>query len=275
MRREALWVGLVVLVVLALQIVRPLYRRAQRQRRLGEALSPQQREVIRRHVPLIEKLPEDFRARHEGLVRVFLAEKEFIGCAGLNLRDEMRWSIAAQACLLLINRADGCFDDMRTVLVYPEAFYVEHEEVDASGVAQQRRRLLSGESWSEGQVIVSWADALRGGALAADGYNVVIHEFAHQLDGANGDVNGAPMLGDEMPAEAWSRTMKAGFETLLAAMARGETTLIDAYGGTHPAEFFAVTSEVFFEKPQALVREHPELYACLQAVYRIDPARWH
>lgn len=270
----AAWVAVAVGLILTIQIARPLYRRARRQRQMREGLALGQREVIQRHVPLTAKLPQKFRARHEGLVRVFLAEKTFMGCAGLTLTDEMRWSIAAQACLLLINRDDGVFDQMRTVLVYPEAFYVEHEEVDDAGIAHRGRRLLSGESWSQGQVVVSWADAKRGGALSADGYNVVIHEFAHQLDGADGEVNGAPLLGDQMPAREWSQKMSGAYDALRAAIARGKPTLIDHYGATNPAEFFAVTSEHFFEQSQALAREHPDVYACLQAVYQIDPAQW-
>ena len=270
----AVWVALAVALVLTVQIARPLYRHARRRRQMREPLSMRQREVVRHYVPLTEKLPREYRARHEGLVRVFLAEKTFVGCAGLELTDDMRWSIAAQACLLLINRDDGVFDQMRTVLVYPEAFYVEHEEVDAAGIAHRGRRLLSGESWSQGQVVVSWADAKRGGALAADGYNVVIHEFAHQLDGADGDVNGAPLLGNEMPAREWSQKMSAGFEALREAIASRTPTLIDHYGATNPAEFLAVTSEHFFEQPEALMREHRDIYGCLKAVYQIDPATW-
>lgn len=268
------WVAVAVIGVLALQVARPLLGLLRRRRLLGESLAPAQREVIVRHVPLVAKLPTPLAARHEGLVRLFLAEKEFVGCAGLSVTDDMRWSIAAQACLLLLNRHAGCFDDLRTVLVYPEAFYVEHEEVDELGVAHHGRRLLSGESWSEGQVVVSWADAKRGGALSADGHNVVIHEFAHQLDGADGSVNGAPPLAGAMDAQRWAQTMRAGYETLVAAVARGQQGLIDDYGATHPAEFFAVLSEVFYEQSNALARDYPELYECMQAVYRIDPARW-
>lgn len=268
------WVAAAVLGVLALQISRPLLRLLRRRRLLGESLTSVQRQAIVRHVPLVARLPSPLVARHEGLVRLFLAEKEFVGCAGLSVTDDMRWSIAAQACLLLLNRHDGCFDDMRTVLVYPEAFYVEHEEVDELGVAHHGRRLLSGESWSEGQVIVSWADAKRGGALSADGHNVVIHEFAHQLDGADGSVNGAPPLAGAMDAALWSQRMRAGYEALVAAVARGQQDLIDEYGATHPAEFFAVVSEVFYEQGDALARDYPDLYECMQAVYRIDPARW-
>jgi Mlc titration factor MtfA (ptsG expression regulator) len=141
---------------------------------------------------------------------------------------------------------------------------------------QDARRVLVGESWQQGQLILSWADVLAGAADPDDGHNVVIHEFAHQLDQENGPANGAPFLGRRDGHARWASTLGAAFErTCAEQLARGEPTLIDPYGASDPAEFFAVVSELFFERPQAaLARSHPALYAELSAYYRCDPRAW-
>jgi Mlc titration factor MtfA (ptsG expression regulator) len=206
-------------------------------------------------------------------VQVLLAELPFVGCAGQPITDEVRVLIAAQAALLLLGRPAGRFRGLRQVLVYPGAFVVERPLSDGA-IVQDARRVLVGESWQQGQLILSWQDVLAGAADPADGKNVVIHEFAHQLDQESGAANGAPYLGRRDAYARWSATLGSAYAGLREQLARGEPTLIDPYGATEPGEFFAVVSELFFERALALSACHPALYAELSAYYRIDPRTW-
>jgi MtfA peptidase len=232
------------------------------------------REILRRRMPAFARLPADLQLQVKKHVQVLLAEKPFIGCAGLVITDEVRVLIAAQAALLLLNRQAGGFGNLRQVLVYPGAFVVEREQADAAGLTHATRRALAGESWQQGQLLLSWDDVLAGAADPADGHNVVIHEFAHQLDQARGHANGAPWLGRREGYGRWARVLNAEFEGLRQRLARGEDGLIDAYAATDPAEFFAVVSEHFFEQPAPLAAAHPALYAEFAQLYRCDPLAW-
>jgi MtfA peptidase len=250
------------------------------------------RDVLRRRVPYVRSLPADLQLQLKKHIQVFVAEKPFIGCAGLQVTEEMRVTIAAQACLLLLNRRrPGYYPNLRQILLYPGAFLVQRVHADGTGVQQDQRRALAGESWSQGQVILSWEDSLQGAAITDDGHNVVIHEFAHQLDQENGPANGAPLLPrrGRYPAgpaprggsaeglssyARWSQVLGEEFRRLQAQVERGEATFFSAYGATDPAEFFAVVSEVFFEQPHSMAAGHPALYAELRGLYRVDPLNW-
>jgi Mlc titration factor MtfA (ptsG expression regulator) len=192
--------------------------------------------------------------------------------------DEVRVTIAAQACLLLLGRKPRYFPSLSTILVYPGAFVVERLRPEPSGVLQETRQALSGESWSHGQVVLSWDDVLQGAADPCDGRNVVIHEFAHQLDQEKGYANGAPLLPARARYERWSRVLGDEFARLREQAAWGpaaaQAPVLDLYGATDPAEFFAVASEAFFERPGELASAHPALYAELSAYYRVDPRNW-
>ena len=233
------------------------------------------RRILQRRVPYFRRLPADLQLQLKRHMLVFLAEKPFIGCNGLAVTDEMRVTVAAQACLLLLGRRSDYYPRLRQILLYPGAFIVQRMHTDGAGVQQDRREVLSGESWSQGQVILSWDDVLEGAAIADDGRNVVIHEFAHQLDQESGHANGAPLLARRADYRRWSRVMKAAYAALQAQAERGEAaSLLSHYGATSPAEFFAVASEVFFEQPQPLAAEAPALYAELAHFYRLDPLSW-
>jgi Mlc titration factor MtfA (ptsG expression regulator) len=246
-----------------------------RRRRLRQRPFPAEwRQHLRRGVPYLQSMPVDLQLQLKQHIQVFLAEKPFIGCAGLEVTDAMRVTIAAQACLLLLNRRTGYFPELRQVLVYPGAFVVDKEHVDESGVVQDVREVLAGESWSQGQVILSWEDVVDGAAVPDDGRNVVIHEFAHQLDQENGPANGAPRLPNRAAHERWARVLGAEFAVHQRHVRKGWPTLIDGYGATDPAEFFAVASEVFFEQPRRLADEHAALYGELRAFYKVDPLSW-
>lgn len=231
------------------------------------------RDIVRRRVPLARELPAAQQLRLKKHIQVLLAEVPFIGCAGLEVSDEMRVTIAAQAAFLLLGRG-GSFGNLREVLVYPGHFVVPRSEAAAGGVVHEGRDVLAGQSWQRGQVIVAWDAACDGAADPHDGANVVMHEFAHQLDQDTGSANGAPYVGRGAPQQAWARVMNREFDALRARLARLETGLIEPYAATSPAEFFAVTTELFFERPHALAVERPALYEQLKGCYRLDPASW-
>lgn len=251
------------------------WRLARRRERLAAQPFPAPwRRLLRQRVPLVAQLPARQQLRLKALMQIFLAEKPIIGCAGLRVTDEMRVTIAALACLPLLGAARGIYPELRQVLLYPSAFVVERDMPTAAGLQSAQRRVLAGESWSQGQVLLAWDEVKRGAAAPHDGHNVVIHEFAHQLDQAGGPANGAPSLPTAEAYRRWSTVMHNEFETLRGRLARGEATLIDPYAATEPAEFFAVISELFFERPAELAQAHPGLYAELRRYYRLDPAGW-
>lgn len=232
------------------------------------------REILRRRMPAFARLPADLQLQVKKHVQVLVAEKPFIGCAGLVVTDEMRVLIAAQAALLLLNRGAGYFENLRQVLVYPGAFVVNRAEPGEAGLTHETRRALAGESWQQGQVLLSWDDVLAGAADPGDGHNVVIHEFAHQLDQERGHANGAPWLGRREGYARWAAVLQREFDQLRQRLAQGAGSVIDPYAATNPAEFFAVVSEHFFEQPAALAAAHPALYAEFARLYRTNPLAW-
>ncbi len=232
------------------------------------------RNILKQRVPYVRILPADLQLQLKQLIQVFLAEKAFIGCDGLVMTDEIRVTIAAQACLLILNNPRGYYPRLRQVLVYPGSFVVQREHTDGIGVAHHARQVLSGESWADGQVILSWHDTLEGAATPDDGQNVVIHEFAHQLDQETGFANGAPILARRDQYSRWSQVLGAEFKALKARAWNNEASLFSDYGATDPAEFFAVISEVFFEQPYRMASEHPALYRELTEFYRLEPLSW-
>ena len=217
----------------------------------------------------VRVLPDTELARLRQLVILFLHEKAIHGAGGLVIRDEMRMAIAAQACILILNLDPDSYGGWSEVIVYPGQFVAQYEYMDEDGVVHRIREPMTGESWLKGPVILSWEDAQ--GADRGAGYNVVIHEFAHKLDMLNGDANGFPPLHAEMSREAWSRAFSAAYEDFCRRVDRGEQTLIDPYAADNPAEFFAVTSEAFFEIPQLLQASYAEIYGQLALFYRQDP----
>lgn len=262
------------LIMLGVLAGPPVWQRARRARIRWQPFPPAWRAILRQRMPYFATLPADLQLQLKKHIQVFLAEKPFIGCAGLKLDDEMRVTVAAQACLLLLNRRTDCFPQLRQILLYPGAFVVDRVRSGPAGVLQEQRRALSGESWSQGQVILSWPDVLEGAAVRDDGRNVVIHEFAHQLDQETGHANGAPALPGPARYAHWSKVLGEEFERLQARAGTMQPSLLNDYGASEPAEFFAVASEVFFEQPRLMAAEHPALYAELARFYCVDPADW-
>lgn len=244
-----------------------------RSRLRAQAFPAPWRAILRRNVPQVARLPTDMQLRLKRQMQVFLAEKQFIGCAGQIITDEVRVTIAALACLPLLGRSRGYYPRLHSVLVYPGAFIVDR--VRQQGPLQmQQRQVLSGESWGEGQVVLSWDHVQREAADPAAGHNVVLHEFAHQLDQDKGFANGAPLLGDRGRQARWAQVMQHSFAVLRSRLEDGEPDPLGDYASTEPAEFFAVASERFFCQPAALAQAHPAVYAELSRFYELDPLLW-
>lgn len=229
--------------------------------------------VLEGSLPVYGVLPPAQQARLLDMIKFFIAGKKFYGCGGLTVTDEMRVVIAAEACLLLLNKPGPLYPKLRSILVYPSAFRVSREEQQADGTVAPGGHSLFGESWSNGRVILSWDDVTKGVADFSDGHNVVLHEFAHQLDAESGSTNGAPPLRSNS-YRAWAAVFTENFQDLEWRSMRGLKTVMDDYGTTNPAEFFAVATETFFEKPRQLHKMRPDLYRELQNYYQLDPRQW-
>ncbi len=256
-------------IVLALWFPRWRLRRA-----LQRPFPPSWVEVLRMNLPVYPRLPPELQERLHRLIAQFLHEKHFSGAAGLAMTDEIRVTIAAEACLLILNRSGGVYPMLRYIIVYPGAFWVDHEEMDEAGVVDSEPREMLGESWHNGKVILAWDSVLRGARNFVDGQNVVLHEFAHQLDQESGSADGAPMLGGAHSYRSWAEVLGESYALLQERSRDGRESLLDEYGATHPAEFFAVATETFFEKPRQMARHHRRLFEALLAYYRIDPRDW-
>ena len=237
-----------------------------------EPFPPDWLRIMERNVRLYSRLPADDQAELQGYVRTFLAKKDFEGCGGQTITDEVRVTIAAQACLLLLHRQTECFPSVSTVLVYPSTYVVQRRERGEDGVVSEGPSELVGEAWQHGPVVLAWDDVLAGTADETDGHNVVLHEFAHKLDEEDGALDGAPALGRRSRYAAWARILAREYRRLRRDSARGRRTVLDEYGAEDPVEFFAVATESFFEEPVLLKGRHPQLYAELAEFYRQDPA---
>jgi len=236
-----------------------------------QPLSLEERAVLDKNIPYLAHLPAADRGELEGLVRIFLAEKSFEGCAGLELTDEIKLTIAGQACLLLLHRETDIYPNVDAILVYPSAYRVPTQQRDGAIVIEGDQTRL-GESWQRGLVVLAWDHVLSGAAQPRDGQNVVLHEFAHQLDSEDGVMNGTPDLGARARFTSWAHVLSDEYDELSRRLHAGRHSDIDPYGATNPAEFFAVLTEMFFEKPRALKRRHADLYQELAAFYQQDPA---
>ena len=277
------------MAILGLLIGGPLWMRKHRQRTGRHPFPAPWRRLLQRRFPLYNHLPPPLQRRLEAFVQVFVAEKPLIGCQGLTVSDDMRVLIAAQACLpVLALHGEGShphpYPDLRQVLLYPSSFVVEAKHHQPGGVVSEGREERLGESWQEGIVVLSWPDAQSGAlsgqwghpssADAVPGHNVVMHEFAHQLDQATGPANGAPALHRGQSAETWAQVFKRAYEDLRWLVDAGEPTLIDPYGASAPEEFFAVATETFFMQPRAMAQQHVALYAQMQQFFRLNPVNW-
>jgi Mlc titration factor MtfA (ptsG expression regulator) len=244
------------------------------QRALARPLPQEGLATLTKNIPVYARLPAALQQQLQRLVVQFLHQKKFVGCDGLDITDEMRYTIAGQACLLLLNRPTRVYPALQTILVYPTEFLVGRHEVGPGGVITPAQRGLLGESWGDGRVVLAWDHVLRGACDWTDGQNVVLHEFAHQLDSESGAPNGAPFLGSQSSYRSWAAVLSRDYANLRQDAIYRQQSVLDHYGATNPAEFFAVATETFFEKPWQMAANHAELYAELQKYYRVDPREW-
>jgi hypothetical protein len=250
-------------------------KQRRRKKRRAEPVPAAWLAIIERNVGIFKRLPLADRTELLGHVLVFLAEKHFEGAGGLELTDEIRVTIAAQACILLLHRDTDYYPNLTSIIVYPTAYVAEQTAPIGGGIWQEGAQGRFGETGQNlGALVLAWDEAKRGARLPSDGANVVLHEFAHQLDFEDGVTDGTPALATRAAYAAWARVMSAEFESLRSADDSGAPTLLDKYGATNQAEFFAVITEAFFERPRALRARHPELYSELQEFYEQDPVQY-
>lgn len=238
------------------------------------AVPPDWESILRANMGLYQHLSAEDQTELKRHMLVFLSEKRFEGCRGVEINDEIRVTIAGNACLLLLHRRTDYFPELLTILVYPSAFFVEHKHVDERGFEMTEVMENAGESWDRGNVILAWDSARRGALDPRDGLNVILHEFAHQLDSEAGDVDGAPLMESREMAKGWAEVFQREYNQLCEEVEAGRETVLDDYAATDPAEFFAVSVETFFEQPRQLLEHHPELYATLHGFFKQDPASW-
>jgi MtfA peptidase len=236
--------------------------------------SLQQQATLEQCLPMYAQLSIAERTRLHGHIQVFLAEKQFIGCRGLAVTAEMKVVVAAIASLLLLNERGKYFPRLRSILIYPDAYVVRETVAVGGGIVEERQTARLGESWVTDQVVLSWGQIQHDLTHWQDGQNVILHEFAHQLDQEDGKAEGVPILHYPADYGTWAAVMTADYQQLCDRAAKGEKTVMNPYGATNPAEFFAVATETFFEKPQQFLSHHPELYEQLQQYYRLNPVAW-
>lgn len=227
--------------------------------------------LLEKNLPMIGNMSEEQKKQLFGFMQIFLAEKNFEGCGDLELTEEIRITIAAQACMLLLGRDSKVYPKLKTILVYPHT-YKSGKPGLLGGDNGQGARL--GESWPCGVVVLSWNSVQGGARNFEDGQNVTLHEFAHQLDQADGVADGAPRLESQSAYATWSHVFNHDYKALVTLTNRGKKDTMDRYGATNPAEFFAVATETFFEKPRQLQKKHPDLYDELQSYYQVNPIEW-
>jgi len=228
--------------------------------------------MIETRVPAFARLTLDDQQELLGHVRVLLEEKHFEGAAGLLMRDEIRLTIAAQAAMLLLHRETDYFPRLTSIIVYPTGYVANDARAEGGIWTEGDDHLLGHTQRDLRAMVLAWDEAKAGAADPDDGHNLVLHEFAHQLDFEDGSTDGTPVLDSGAEVRAWARVFEEELETLRRAADAGEPTLLDPYGAEDPAEFFAVATEAFFERAAELRRQHPLLYDELRRFYRQDPA---
>jgi len=250
------------------------YKKIQYNKAVNADFPTSYKKILIKRLPVYQYLPITLQQQlHKQILR-FLYTKIFVGCNGVLITDEIRVVIAAEACLLILNRPNSGYAGLKWIYVYPSVFVAKQAQKDEYGLVSQQKRHLLGESWQNGKVILAWDSVESGMSNFHDGSNVVLHEFAHQLDQESGQANGAPLLYTKDAYRIWSQVFSEEFNTLQRQISTGHQSIIDTYGATNPAEFFAVVTELFFERPLKLQKTHAQLFQLLKDYYQLDPREW-
>lgn len=267
-------VFLVIGLIITGILVNPVFIKQRRNRLKHRPFPPHWNTIIENNLPIYLCLLPAERRRLQGHIQVFLTEKQFIGCRGLQVTEEIKLTIAAVACMLLLNEQGEYFPKLRSILIYPSTYFVNQITATESYIIEERREARLGESWVNDQLVLSWEQVKQDTCNWRDGHNVVLHEFAHQLDQADGKADGVPILSRKLEYTIWAQVMIKEYQQLCNNVQQSVMTVMDSYGATNTAEFFAVATETFFEKPHQLLTNHPALYELLQRYYQLDPVQW-
>jgi Mlc titration factor MtfA (ptsG expression regulator) len=251
----------------------PWLRSRRRRRILSQPFPAEWLHYLEENVVHYRFLSEGEKKKLRDDLRIVIAEKNWEGCGGLVMSDEIKVTIAAMACLLVIGMEHNYFDRVQSILVYPSAYVAPDVPERGSGIVDEVGQVRLGEAWYRGPVVLAWDDVRAAGRIPHRGRNVVFHEFAHQLDMLDGVIDGTPPLEREEDVRRWHDVMTAEYDRLIRKAERGQTTLLDTYGATNEAEFFAVATECFFQRPTELAERHPRLYELLRDYFRQDPAK--
>ncbi|MFW2371898.1 MAG: zinc-dependent peptidase [Gammaproteobacteria bacterium] len=264
---------IIILIILFVLLGIKFQAKRNRERLKAATFNPAWVLILQKNLALYNKLPDTLKRKLHGLINVFVHEKTFSGYNGLQINDEIKVTIASQACMLLLNRDDDIYPSLHNIFVYPSAF--KSMQTTSDGMLETIEETVRiGESWQLGRVVLSWHHSKQGAMDEADGQNVVYHEFAHQLDHEDGAIDGTPVLYSAENYEQWTQVFSQEYTRLRQKVYANKNTLIDAYGAVSEGEFFAVVTELFFERPQLLEKEHPELYEALRNFYCLNPLEW-
>ena len=245
-----------------------------RQKILEAPFPPEWESCLKRNVAHYRRLDEAERRHLRDLTQVFIAEKHWEGCGGLVLNDDIRVTIAAQACLMILALPHDLYRKVKTVLVYPSTVLAPERPLGFFEVPEEPSTgptPILGEAHQYGLVILVWDAVLQSARHPENGHNVVYHEFAHQLDFLDGHADGTPPLESREQYRRWIEVCSREFLGLRASAEKGKHTFLDAYGAVNEVEFFAVVTEQFFDQPVAMKTRHPELYEVLRSFFRQDP----
>lgn len=268
-------VGAAVLVLLWIIVsVKNAKAKARKEELLNKPFPESYLKILDANFKTYRKIAKDQQKKLFGLIHLFIDEKDFTGCEGLEITDEIKVTIAAQACLLLLNnKTQPWYKKLHTILVYPSAYIAKDTSVEDDVISEEDSVRL-GESWGGGSIVLSWSHSKKGGRNFHDGENVILHEFAHQLDQVDGPADGVPNFDQRSSYLNWANLLSAEYKKLLRKTMKNQKTLLDKYGATNEAEFFAVATECFFEKPKQMSKKHPELYESLSRYYGLNPKEW-
>jgi Mlc titration factor MtfA (ptsG expression regulator) len=272
--KSVLFFVVLLLIIAGTALVRRLIRMARRKQLRSKRFPSPWCGILEQNLPLYKHLPEPLKEQLHGHIMVFVAEKNFEGLRGLAITDEIKVTIAGQACMLLLNRDSDVYPKLFSILVYPDAYKTGKSSLFRPEEQDNTEEVRLGESWKTGSVVLAWDHVRHGATDRKDGHNLVLHEFAHQLDQEDGRSDGAPILEQRSHYIPWARVLSSEYERLRERTRGGRKTVMDRYGATNPAEFFAVATETFFEKPKQMKKKHPELYEELKNYYKIDPVTW-